>query len=238
MRYEAMVASGYAIRKIPLPIVNVPHGVQQGTDEQRKQWEADGKPEAPVCGMRVLSPGEDIEVDRLAEAFAKTQGVEKYDDVHPICVKARMVYTLATACVDPDTDSHAPLLFFGDTVEQAARTLFSDPKRVLTPDTVVYLHEVYEIWKDAVNPQANTIADYQLAEMARKAADDADFLALLRPGLRLKFTHILATLCANLPELSFGLSCLSNNGVANSPKTPSKPSVAKARPRPRKVKRK
>jgi hypothetical protein len=222
MRYSELSESGYAIKRVTLPIANIPHGVQGGTDEQRAQWEADGKPTAPTLGMRILSPGEDIEVDHLAELSAKKQGVEKYDDVHPICVKERMVYTLATACVDPDTGSRAPLLFFGDTVEQAAATLRNDPKHVLTFDTVVYLHEIYEIWRDKINPQAGSIADYNLAEIHKKAAEDADFLAYLRPGMRLSYTHILAVQHLALLELTSTDTAFSRPAPTEKAKEPAK----------------
>lgn len=230
MRYDQMIAQGHAIKKIPLPIVNIPHGIQAGTPEQLAQWEADGKPVAPIVGIRVIGPGEDVEIDRLADASSRALGVPTYNDTHPICVKERMIYTMATACVDPDSDPRAPLLFFGDTVEQAAAILRDDPKKILTFDTVVYLHEVYEIWKSQTNPQANTVEDHKLEEMAMKAADDADFLALLSPGLRLRFTHILAVLCVQSPELKAMFSLLSSASGKVSLTKPPSPGPVKAHP--------
>ncbi len=212
MRYSdnKIPASGWAFERVVVPLANLPHGLQQGTDEQRAQASRDSVSTAPVCGIRALTDGEEDTCHRLAEAYARSQGVEKYDDVHPICVKALRVYLLATACVDPDTDPRAPLLFFGDTIEEAAETLRNDPKRNITADTVAYLYERYEIWRDKVNPQANTLQDYRLAEAAEKAADDADFLAYMRPGLRLKFTHTLAALLVASPAWSSIASGLSS----------------------------
>lgn len=227
MRYNQIVESGYSWQLVQVPLVNLPHGVQKGTPEQAEQAKADGLTVAPTCGIRCLSPGEELEVDQRAAAFCASEavGVTKYDDVNPACVNARMIYTVAMACVDPDSDRRKPVLFFGDSIEEAAESLRKDPKRCLTIDTIVYLHERYLLWKDKINPQANTVSDYELQEMCKKAADDADFLALLRPGLRLKFTHTLAVLCVSSPELSLLLSSLQSRDST------AKPGPKKAAPR-------
>ena len=226
MRYSSdkIPASGWAFERVVVPLANLPHGLQQGTDEQRAQAFRDSVSTAPVCGIRALTDGEEDTCHRLAEAYARSQGVEKYDDVHPICVKALRVYQLATACVDPDSDPRAPLLFFGDTIEEAAETLRNDPKRNITGDTVAYLHERFEMWRDKVNPQANTLQDFRLAEAAEKAADDADFLAYMRPGLRLKFTHTLAALLVASPAWNSISSTLSSTEPSNSGASPQKTS--------------
>lgn len=226
MRYSdnKIPTSGWAIERVVVPLANLPHGLQKGTDEQRAQAQRDSVSTAPVCGIRALMDGEEDACHRLAEAYSRSQGVEKYDDVHPICVKALRVYTLATACVDPDTDPRAPLLFFGDTIEEAAEVLRNDPKKNITADTVAYLFERYEMWRDKINPQANTLQDYELQLAAEKAADDADFLAYMRPGLRLKFTHTLAALLVASPgwiSIASGLSSTAPTSSASSPqKTP------------------
>lgn len=227
MRYGDVPVSGWAIERVTVPLANLPHGLQDGTEEQRAQAATDGLKSAPTCGIRVLLDGEEDNCHRLAEAYSKQQGVEQYDDVHPICVKALRVYLLATACIDPDGDPCAPLLFFGDTVEQAAEVLRNDPKRNITADTVAYLFERYEIWKDKINPQANTLHDFRLAEAAEKTADNADFLVSMRPGLRLKFTHTLAALLVASPAWNSIASGLSSTGQNDSgallPKTPKPP---------------
>ena len=178
-------------------------------------------------GLRVLEPGLDDEVDRLAEAYSKSQGVEKYDDVHPICVKARMVYTLALACVDPSSDPRRPIPFFCDepysadnhTVERAAEIIrtgiVSTPEGELrigmTPDIVVYLNEQYEVYRDEVHPQALTLKDSELAEATRKAAESADFLLSLRPGMRLRLQHFMASLAVAALEIASGNSITSTS---------------------------
>jgi hypothetical protein len=222
-RYSSQTASGYAWERVTVPVANVPHGVQKGTPEQRAQWEKDGSPKPQICGIRCLSPDEDMEVDARAAELALEKGVKEYTDTNPICVNARMICTLAMACVDPDSDPHKPVLFFGDTVDEAIDVLRKDPKRSITPDTIAYLHERYEMWRDKINPQANTIADHQLQEIARKSADDADFLAKLRPGLRLKFTASLAALALPfLDQIFGGLSTSSEPSKKQSPKPQNK----------------
>lgn len=198
-RYEDLPDSGFAWQIVDVPIANLPHGIQKGTPEQAAQAAADGlPPKLPQCGIRALSPGEDIEAHRLAAAFSKTQGVD-YNETHPVCVNSLMVYTLAMACVDPDSDRRKPVLFFGDSPELAAQTLRDDPKHLITLDTVVYLHERYLIWKDKINPQANTIADYEMQDILQRSANDLDFLASLTPGLRLKLLHTTGVLLVTSP---------------------------------------
>jgi hypothetical protein len=225
-RYSSTTPSGFAWKRVEVPLANVPHGIQKGTPEQRAQWEKDGCPKPQICGIRYLLPDENMEVDARAAELAATKGVKEYTDTHPICVESRMICTLAMACVDPDSDPHKPVLFFGDTVEEAIDTLRRDKNRAITPDTIVYLHERYEMWRDKINPQANTIADYELQEIAKKSADDADFLANLRPGMRLRFTATLAALALPFLDQIFG----SSSTLKSPSKTPS--------PKPRKTTRK
>lgn len=223
-RYEDLPDSGFAWQIVDVPIANLPHGIQKGTPEQAAQAAADGLPvKLPQCGIRALSPGEDIEAHRLAAEFSKTQGVD-YNETHPVCVNSLMVYSVAMACVDPDSDRRKPVLFFGDTPELAAQTLRDDPKHFITLDTVVYLHERYLIWKDKINPQANTIADYEMQDILQRSANDLDFLASLTPGLRLKLLHTTGVLLVTSPgwtELasSFGKS----DSTKSSKKTVSQP---------------
>lgn len=240
-RYEDLPDSGFAWQIVDVPIANLPHGIQKGTPEQAAQAAADGlPPKLPQCGIRALSPGEDIEAHRLAAAFSKTQGVD-YNETHPVCVNSLMVYTLAMACVDPDSDRRKPVLFFGDSPELAAQTLRDDPKHLITLDTVVYLHERYLIWKDKINPQANTIADYEMQSILEKSADDLDFLASLTPGLRLKLLHTTGVLLVTSPGWTELASSFARNDATKSCEKPTRPGKPnkKAAPRaPKKAKRK
>jgi len=216
-RYYDLAANGVAIERVKLPIANVPHGIQKGTPEQKAQWERDGKPEPVECGIRILPPGFEAEADQLAAAKSVELGVEKYDENNPICYKQKLFYTVAAVCVDPDSDPKKPTLFFGDTIEEAAETLRSDPKKLLTFDTVVYLHERYLTWRDKLHPQANTIKDFELQQICQKAVEDADFLLYLRPGMLLRLAHTLAALYLTLPVDSSGsVSLPLRNGESSS----------------------
>lgn len=212
-RYSEAKPSGFAFHLVEIPLANSPFGLQKGTPEQELQRQKDGgTPKKLIAGVRVFLNGEDIEVDRLAAAYSAAHGVSTYDDVHPICVKARMTYTVAAAYCDHTSDPVNPTLFFGDTIEEAAGVLFNDEKRNITPDTIAYLHEQYEVWRDKVHPQANTIADYELQTACKGTAENADFLLRMRPGLRLRFTHTLAVLCLNSGVMNSGVFSSSTPG--------------------------
>jgi hypothetical protein len=230
-RFSQLALGTAAIKSVEFPRINVPYGVQRDSAEQKLARERDGTAEAkPVMvGLRALLPEEDDEVDRLAELYSKSKGVEKYDDVHPICVKARMVYTLALACVDPESDPCRPLPFFcdepyvadNDTIEKRA-AMIRGPG--MTPDIIVFLHEHWLVWQDQINPQALTVADSELAELARKAAESGDFLLTLRPGLRLRLLHFMAALAVVALEVSGMSGGLTTSLTSNpSPKPVRKP---------------
>jgi hypothetical protein len=220
MRYEQMVVQGYAIKRVPVPTVNVPYGIQPGTDEQRAQAAKDC-PKQLECGIRILGPGEDCIVDELTSAYALAHGVEKYDDINPICVKARMMYTLATACVDPDSDPRAPILFWGDTVEDGFRVLHDNPKHDLTPEIITFLHEHFLLWQDELNPQANTFAEAKMVENAQRAVDDADFLASLRPGLRMTWLRTMAAQWLASVAVNYGATSSPSKDASERPRKPS-----------------
>jgi hypothetical protein len=228
-RYKDLLQSGYSWDTVVVPLANVPHGLQKGTPEQRAQWERDGKPEPSKCGIRCLSPDEDVQVYVCAAAFAKERGVPEFVDTHPVCVKAVQHYTLALACVDLDSpDPCRPILFFGESIEDAAETLRKDPKRCITPDVVDYLFERYQIWKDKINPQALSLADMSVASLAEQAAEQADFLAYLRPGALITFTHSLAVQYVTLAAQTFGASTTSGSDTTKSSKRPA--SKVRAKP--------
>jgi hypothetical protein len=101
-----------------------------------------------------------------------------------------------------------------------------DPRHCLTPDTIAYLFERYQIWKDQINPQALTLADMALNVAAEKAAEQADFLAYLRPGALITFTRTLAVQCVSLAAQISGASTIS----ASATTTSSKKSASKSKP--------
>lgn len=222
-RYSDIKPSGYAWKELELPLANVPHGLQKGTPEQRAQWEKDGKPKPLRVGIRALSPEEDLLAHEYASAYSAKHGVDEFVETNPICVLALQHYTLAMACVDPASDPYRPLLFFGDSVEEAADNLRCDPKHCITPDTVAYLYERYQVWRDQINPQALSLGDLSLHAAAEKAADDADFLLALRPGALLTFTATLAVQHVTLAAKISGASTTSKSGTIATSAKPRKP---------------
>jgi hypothetical protein len=189
-----------AIKVIDLPLANVPHCLQTGTEEQAKERELNPNAYRVIkVGVRALLACEREKVLELATARAKSKGGEPTSG-NGLFDHALAIYTTAAAYVDPDTPpGQDAKLFFGDTIEGAAEKLRTS--RHITDDIVFYLREQQEIWQDQINPQALTLAADQLWEATQKAADEkghADFLRLMRPGTLLRFTHILAAQCVNL----------------------------------------
>jgi hypothetical protein len=183
---------------IDLPLANVPYGVQVGTPEQTRERERN--PEAYPrlkVGVRALLPFEREKVLELAGARAKAKGGTA-EEANPLYRHAMAIYTVAVACVDPETLSGDAPLFFGDTIEEAAEKLRTS--RHITDDIVLFLREQQEIWQDQINPQALTIADNELWSVAQKAAESEDFLHYFRPGMLARLAHLLAGLLLNAHE--------------------------------------
>lgn len=184
-----------AVKVIDLPLANVPFGVQKDTQEQARERELN--PEAykmPRVGLRALLPFEREKVLELAETRVKGGGTA--DESNPRYRHALAIYTVAAACVDPDTvPGKDAELFFGNTIEEAAESIRKSPH--ITDDIVFYLREMQEVWQDQINPQALTIGDNELWDVAQKAAESADFLHSFRPGLLANLAHILAALLMN-----------------------------------------
>lgn len=197
MRFSQIAEGFQAFKVIDLPIANQPHGLRSDTPEQSAAREG-----APVAqyrvGLRALTPGQREEVLCAAKDRAASRGVASDLHKNPIFDQALAVYTVAMACVDPDSDRGKPVLFFGDSLDGAAETIRSSP--LMTDDIVYYLRERQEAWQDEINPQALTIKDSELYTTTQKAVEDADFLWQLRPGTLVSYTHSLACLCLSLLE--------------------------------------
>lgn len=212
----------------------------------------DGSEQTLCVGLRPMAPGEDDVVDSLAAAYAKKLGVAEYTDTHPICVKARMQYTLALVCLDADSDPGNPVPFFvdepysrdSDSIERRAEIIRTGVVNTpdgpvncgMTPDMVIYLHECWQVHNDQISPQALTIKDAELAEMCRKAASNEDFWLRLAPGARVSCLRFMGALLLASLEVSCGLSSASTTATEKNasasakairPKTRSKKSKAK-----------
>ena len=223
---EHLLTGFRALKIIELPLTTQPYGVQPDTPEQVAARDGN-EPVKVMVGVRALTPEERGDVLSAAYAHAVSKGASG-DDVERSAVYAQSlaVYTVAMACVDPDSDRRAPLLFFGDSLEEAAKAIRKSP--LMTDDIVLYLRERQECWQDEVNPQALTIRDSELYETAKKSVEDADFLAKWRIGTVLSFARCMAALALSSLEDNFtGSPALETSGTSEN-KTPSKkPSKSK-----------
>ena len=202
-RLKDVLVGTRAIKRVPLPLVNVPSSASPDQPElsaqrqaDREAWQADAPPGSDPgafdvstveVGLRVLTGAEHSLVLQKAVQFAKDRGGtgEFTDPQHGLGMQ---VYTLAIACVDPDSDPRDPVPFFGEPgaeqIESAVREILASP--MLGRDGIVYLHEAQELWQDMCSPQSHRVSTERFVEIMRQAATDGDargFLAL-RPGTR------------------------------------------------------
>lgn len=213
-----------ALKIIELPLTVQPHGIQVDKPEQ-VEARAGHEPVKVMIGLRALTPGERELVLSAARARAISSGVSGEDiERSAVYNQALALYTVAAATVDPESDRRTPLLFFGDTLEQAAETIRTSP--LMTDDIVLYLRERQECFQDEINPQALTVRDSELYDIAKKAAEDGDFLHFMRPALLISLSRTLAiTLLASVGD-NCGITIASPTNGENSnekpPKTPRK----------------
>jgi hypothetical protein len=210
VKYRDIAMGTRAIKRVPLPQVNVPSGLTSDVPELATQREQDRNaaspsgvaPEAqvPQVGLRILTGVEYVTVAEKALAFAKSRGSNKADGDDPIYNLGTAVYTLALACVDPDSDPRDPDPFFGERgdLESAVEQILESPH--LGRDGIFFLSEAHELWQDVCNPRALKLSPQamyaQVAEIAQKA-DITGFLAL-RPGMQWNFVLFMASLLWNL----------------------------------------
>jgi hypothetical protein len=218
----SLTAGTRALKVIELPLASQPHGIQPDTPEQ---VEARSETVRVLVGLRALTPEERGDVLSAAYARATVKGAAGDIEKSAVYNQALAVYTVAMACVDPDADRCKPILFFGDSLESAADTIRKSP--LMTDDIVLYLRERQEAWQDEINPQALTIGDNELYDVAKKATEDADFLWRMRPGFLVKFANTMAALSLSLLEGSFGDTTTSSDaGISTSKKQSSEPKAS------------
>lgn len=220
-----------AIKKVALPLVNVPSPFTPDAPELAAQRESDkalatanGEPAIPdevIVGLRILTLNELTTVYQKAGEFALSRGVKDPNETDPIYNIGVSIYTCAIACVDPDSDVKNPEPFFGTRgdIESAARELLDSIH--IGRDGIVYLAEQHEAWQDLCNPQANKIPPSRFYEGIVSMADDDPDVALKtflawRPGMRFRSACFLAKLLKTLlSEKSFSgatLAEMSQNG--------------------------
>jgi hypothetical protein len=207
-----------AIKRIALPLVNVPCFINPDVPELAAQRENDaatatmnGEPAIPdevMVGLRILTLNELTTVYEKAGNFARERGVKEPNEADPIYNLGVSIYICAMACVDPDSDVKNPEPFFGTRgdLESAARELLDSVH--IGRDGIAYLAEAHEAWQDICNPRANRIAPNVFYDTVVAMADDnpdkalATFLAL-RPGMLLaSFRTMGRLLLTLLPEKS------------------------------------
>lgn len=198
-----------AIKRVALPLVNVPSHFSPDVPELKAQQAADqaaycepGEPAIPnevMVGLRVLTLEELATIYQKAGEFAQGRGVKEPNDSDPIYNLGIGIYTCAIACVDPDSDVRDPDPFFGKRgdIESAALEILSSVH--VGRDGIAYLSQAHEQWQELNNPQANKIHPAQFEEVVKGLADKnideamRTFLAL-RPGMQFRSACFMANL--------------------------------------------
>jgi len=203
-----------AIKRVQLPLVNVPSSLIPDVPELAAQRQADaagGEPAKEITvGLRVLTLSELTTIYEKAGEFARKHGVKDPNETDPVYALGLSVYTCAIACVDPDSDVKDPEPFFGKRgdIESAALELLDSIH--IGRDGIAYLAEQHENWQDICNPQANKVPPHAFYDaiysMATNDIDQASkaFLAF-RPGSRLLFAIFMANLLKSLLPDKFSL---------------------------------
>ena len=213
-RLQDIVVGTRAIKRVDYPLVNCPSVLTEPAAELQQARAADiaaanataeTYPTHDTVGMRVLLPGEFATVLERTLAFCKARGEEKPDpDTSPIYNLGMQIYTLAAACVDPDSPRKpdgTDNLYFGDSIDDAAAKIQSCEH--MTRDTLTYLSQIWEDWCEHCNPQASKVDYWSILE---GTAADADFLHFVKPGTLFNFLRISSVALVSLPEakLLFG----------------------------------
>lgn len=227
-KLEDIAAGDRAIKRILLPLVNVPCSllpdIPELMEQRKKDAEAAASQGAPVVpataevGLRVLTGGEALLIERLTNKLAEAEGCKAFDESDAIFNMAKSLYTIAIACVDPDSDPKDPDLFFSPlgTVVRASKVGALVPgERDLTfadqcvktiqasthvgRDGIIFLAEQHEFWQDLCNASALKMSEEQMwAQVGEVAASsDARAFLSLRPGMRWIFARSMAVLLWN-----------------------------------------
>jgi hypothetical protein len=212
------------IRRIPLPLVNVPSEYSEDVPElaalrEKDRAEAEkntppgstpeGRSRVPELGIRTLNQLEQTSVIKLSRDYTKANGGNPDNPGDELYLLAKTAYTAVIACVDPDSDPKDPEPFFGrrGDPESGFRELLESAH--IGRDALLYLKEQQELLEDEVSPQALRISPEKLWEAAQEVAEsnDAGPFFRLRAGMRWKLTrflavHWLSSLTPNSPSSS------------------------------------
>lgn len=178
-KFSEVVAGVRTRRAIKLPLP----GAQ--VDPETKEWTG------PTASLEIRPLREDEHVEMLSRAlaFAKKKGLEKPEDGDPIYERAKMVHTLAIACIDPDSSKTDPTPFFDGGVEQILTS------EVMTPEVIGYLFLQQQLLQDEVSPLNSemTPAEFMAAALTT-AKGNYSFFVNSRPAIQWSFMRTLASL--------------------------------------------
>ena len=164
----------------------------------------DGMPDSVSVGLSVIQDYGEILEGAARYAVSKGAKPEPGNELYDY---GKAVYTIAIACVDPESDPAHPIPFFGTsdnpTVEERVSDVLSHPN--IGRDTIMYLAECQDVWQDECSPQPGVgeKTPEQYYQMIAEVAAEGP-LAFLRlgAGMRLKFLLFTANLLLTLPTLS------------------------------------
>jgi len=210
-RFSDVAAGVRAIHRVTLPLVNVPCQLLPDLPELAAQREKDaaaaasrGEPVVPATvevGLRVLTGSEVLLIESLARKMAESQGCKAFEETDSIYNMAKSLYTIAVACVDPDSDPRAPIPFFGTKGDTPKASAESGVQAILDSehigrDGIVFLAEQHEHWQDLCNPSALKMSPERMWALVGEvaASNDASPFLLLRPGMRWSFARFMAVL--------------------------------------------
>lgn len=157
-------------------------------------FDAEGKPFEVI-----LVPITGLEYEAACTA-ARTRAIEKGvtdprlgDPIYDLALQA---FVLASGCLDVDSP------------EEARSPAFSSGTEILThmnPETIVYMHEVHEVWQDDVSPYTHKLSGDDFMKRLREVAGPegpATFMGFSQ-STRLNFTLSTARLLLPLLEVKF-----------------------------------
>lgn len=177
-------------------------------DAERKAWDGPTV-ELEVCA---LTPGDDLEILRLANAFAKERGAVKLEVGDPTYDYAERLFTVLLACVDKDVPAPERKPFFSS-VESILNS------RLISQDAIELLYEHQQLHQGEVSPRAKDMspAEY-MATLVAVAGGNVDFFLAQRPSTRWVFTRTLAV--QQLGLLTLKSESTSSDDSSSAPTTP------------------
>lgn len=143
-----------------------------------------------ACDLRAVVGVDDAAIFAEARAFAKARGVAEPKDGDPLYDLGLAVHTLAIACVDPDSLTEAPRVFFDGGASQILEHL--------DRDRILYLYETLTAWQSTFSPrqQSQSWPEYvaSVYVLASEEADADDPFAKWSPALRASWARTTARL--------------------------------------------